>query len=116
LERKRIKVSVISATEAKNRFGAIIKRAYSEEEHLIVERDGVPVVAIVPLADYARFVFLEELPVNVAETVQREKRRKNAQRRLSELLDQVHRQMPEVSEEEASRDIQKAIKAVRAKG
>jgi hypothetical protein len=29
LERKRIKPSVVSATEAKNRFGAIIKRAYS---------------------------------------------------------------------------------------
>ena len=44
-------VRMVSATEAKNRFGAIIKQAYAGDEHLIVERGGIPVVVIVPIQD-----------------------------------------------------------------
>ena len=38
----RPKVALVDATEAKNRFGALIKRAYEHEEHLIVRRGGLP--------------------------------------------------------------------------
>lgn len=41
--------TVISATEAKNRFGEIIRRAYRDGETFIVERGGLPVVMIVPV-------------------------------------------------------------------
>jgi len=41
--------TVISATEAKNRFGEVIRRVYRDGETFIVERDGLPVVMIVPV-------------------------------------------------------------------
>lgn len=43
--------TVISATEAKNRFGEVIRRVYRDGETFIVERDGLPVVMIVPVQD-----------------------------------------------------------------
>lgn len=44
---------VISATEAKNRFGEVIRRVYRDGETFIVERDGLPVVMIVPVREYS---------------------------------------------------------------
>ncbi|MBC7225853.1 MAG: type II toxin-antitoxin system prevent-host-death family antitoxin [Thermoflexales bacterium] len=45
--------TVISATEAKNRFGEVIRRVYRDGETFIVERDGLPVVMIVPVRETA---------------------------------------------------------------
>lgn len=44
--------ATITATEAKNRFGEVIRRVYRDGETLIVERGGLPVVAIVPVQEY----------------------------------------------------------------
>ncbi|MGQ9467085.1 MAG: type II toxin-antitoxin system Phd/YefM family antitoxin [Anaerolineae bacterium] len=44
--------TVISATEAKNRFGEVIRRVYRNGETFIVERDGLPVVVIMPVQRY----------------------------------------------------------------
>ena len=63
---KKPTVRTVTATEAQNRFGALIKRAYADEEHLIVERGGIPVVAIVPMQDYERLVAAEFLPKEMA--------------------------------------------------
>jgi prevent-host-death family protein len=49
-------VRYITATEAKNRFGEVIREAYQEEHHLIVQRDGIPVIAIMPVQEYERLV------------------------------------------------------------
>jgi prevent-host-death family protein len=38
------------------RRGEIIKRCYRDNEHFIVERAGYPIAAIVPIADYQRWV------------------------------------------------------------
>lgn len=43
---------VISATEARRSFGQVIKRVYCRDEHLIVEKDGLPVMAILSITDY----------------------------------------------------------------
>jgi len=111
--KERPTVRIVSATEAKNRFGAMIKHAYSEQEHLIVERSGIPMVAIIPLTDYGRWLAAEDLPAEVAEAVVTGMRHQLAQRRFLEFLDQVQARMPEVSEEEGERDIQEAIQAIR---
>ena len=58
---KKLEVYIAPATEAKNRFGEIIKRAYSNGEHIIVERGGIPVVAIVPIQDYERLIDGQDL-------------------------------------------------------
>lgn len=44
--------TVISATEAKNRFGEVIRRVYRDGETFIVERDGLPVAVIMSVQQY----------------------------------------------------------------
>jgi prevent-host-death family protein len=49
------KVSRLSATEAKIRFGELIRRVQLGKEYIIVERDGLPVLGILDadeLEDY----------------------------------------------------------------
>ena len=113
--KKKPRVRVVTATEAKNRFGELIKAAYLREEHLIVKRDGIPVVAIVPIADYERLVDTEELPTEVAIEVNTSIKEERAGSRLLEFLSQAQADLPEVPEEEAERDIAKAIRIVRSK-
>lgn len=50
------KVTTISATQMHRERGAIIKRCFRDKEHFIVERDGMPLVAIIPIDDYRQFV------------------------------------------------------------
>jgi prevent-host-death family protein len=42
----------IPATVAHRKFGDLIKRAFSGKEHFIVEKEGLPVVAIISMAEY----------------------------------------------------------------
>ena len=44
--------AVISATEARRTFGQVIRRVYNTDQHLIVEKDGLPVLAILSINDY----------------------------------------------------------------
>lgn len=106
-------IRVVSATEAKNRFGAIIKRAYAGDEHLIIERDGIPVVAIVPIQDYERLLAGEELAPEVKEGVGQSSRAASSRARLRAVLAETGPQMPSVAQEDVERDIQQAIETVR---
>jgi prevent-host-death family protein len=45
-------ISKVNATDARQFFGNMIKRAYAGGEHLIVEKNDLPVVVIVPIGDY----------------------------------------------------------------
>lgn len=107
-------IRVVSATEAKNNFGAMIKSAYASDEHLIVEKSGIPVVAIIPMADYQQLVNAQTAAPEIAERIAAEQRRAEAGRRLNEIMAQIHAHMPDVPEEEAERDIARAIREVRA--
>jgi prevent-host-death family protein len=42
----------ITATEAKNRFGEVIRRVCKDGERLVVERGGLPAVVIMSVRDY----------------------------------------------------------------
>ena len=109
-------IRVVTATQAKNNFGAIIKAAYASDEHLIVEKSGIPVVAIIPMADYQQLVGNATAPTGVAERVAAEQKRAEAGRRLKEVMDRVHAQMPDIppeEEEEVERMIQREVDAVR---
>lgn len=109
---KRI-VRMVSATDAKNRFGAIIKQAYANDEHLIVERDGIPVVAIVPIQDYARLIREDELTSEVAASVAMGSQAAGARVHLRTFLSSVVQRTPAAPEAEIDQDIQAAITAVR---
>ena len=52
MKRKDPMLHTISATDARIRFGEVIRRAYSGQEHLVVEKDGIPVVVILSVPDY----------------------------------------------------------------
>lgn len=49
---KTISPVVISSTEAQTHFGALIRRVFRNGAHIIVERGGFPVVAIIPVSEY----------------------------------------------------------------
>lgn len=109
-------IRIVSATEAKNNFGAIIKSAYASDEHLIVEKSGIPVVAIIPMADYQQLVSQRVADAEIVARVEAEKKRAEAGRDLKEFLARVHDTMPDIppeEEEEVERMIQREVDAVR---
>ena len=107
------KVRMVSATEAKNRFGTIIKQAYAGDEHLIVERGGIPVVAVVPIQDYERLIAEEDLTTELAAGIAQGSQAANARARLRAFLASTAQQMPVVPEAEIEQDILAAVTAVR---
>ncbi len=58
----RIAPIIITATAAQNHFGALLRRVCRDRQHFIVERAGLPTVAIIPVTDYERFVLHSPLP------------------------------------------------------
>lgn len=106
-------VKIITATEAKNRFGEMIQNAYLRDEHLIVQRGGIPVVAIVPMQDYERLIANHALPGAVAQSVERGARAADARSRLRAFLAEIHKQLPDLPDTEVDQEIQQAIEAVR---
>ena len=51
----------IPATVAHRKFGELVRRAFSQQEHFIVEKDGLPVVAIISMSEYKQLVADQEL-------------------------------------------------------
>ena len=46
--------TVIKASEGHRAFGKLLKRAYSSDEHLIVERDGFAVAVLMSYQEYEK--------------------------------------------------------------
>jgi prevent-host-death family protein len=44
----------VNATEARGRFGALMRQVVESQEHVIVERGGEPQVVVLPIAEYRR--------------------------------------------------------------
>jgi prevent-host-death family protein len=112
MEKTRI-IRIVTSTEAQNKFGEMLKRAYANAEHVIIEKSGIPVAAIIPVADYQERFSEPKASAALEETLSAASRRELASRQLREVLDRVHAQMPDVSEEEVDRDIAEAVRAVR---
>lgn len=43
---------VISSTQLQRNIGDTLRRVFRDKQHLIVERDGLPVLVMLPIADY----------------------------------------------------------------
>jgi len=43
---------VISSTQLQRHIGDTLRRVFKDKQHLIVERDGLPVLVMLPVADY----------------------------------------------------------------
>jgi prevent-host-death family protein len=46
---------VVAATEVRNHFGAFLNRVYRGDEHLVVEKSGIPVAALIGMKEYEAF-------------------------------------------------------------
>src|SRR4051794_40123903 len=47
--------SVVGATEVRNNFGMFLSQVYRGEEHLVVEKGGIPVAALIGMREYEKF-------------------------------------------------------------
>lgn len=88
----------IPATKAHREFGDLIRRAFSGREHFIVEKDGLPVVAIISMLEY------EELMKD------RERRQQKLKR-----FEQIARQIGEEFERQglSEEDVEAQVEVVR---
>ncbi|HMN11307.1 MAG TPA: type II toxin-antitoxin system prevent-host-death family antitoxin [Bellilinea sp.] len=43
---------VISSTQLQRNIGDTLRRVFKDKQHLMVERDGLPVLVMLPVADY----------------------------------------------------------------
>ena len=65
-------LKTISATEAKNRFGRLLRDVTLSDEAVVVERDGKPVAVVLSIAAYERLLpkektqLLKESPARYA--------------------------------------------------
>ena len=83
----------IPAVEARVHLGEIMKRSFKKGDRFIVEKSGIPMIAILNANEYSHLI--EE----------REERFK--------ILDRIKAKLPDVSAEEAEKDTATAVQAIR---
>ena len=88
-------IKTIPAVKARVHWGEIMKKVFQKGERFIVEKSGIPMVAILKADEYFRMVGEQEERFKV--------------------LDQIKSRLPQVSPQEIEEDIKGAIKAVRQK-
>ena len=108
MQRKKVMLRIVPASQAKNNFGEMIRRVYEGDEIQVVERDGLPVVGIITMSDLERLYpeKVKELP-RVAASVKRQR----AAKQLLALLNQTG--STEFSEAEVEADVMQAVQEVR---
>lgn len=97
MSRGRRAVRRVGAAEARQNFSQLIGDVRTSEEPVIVEKGGVPVAAVVPLA-----------------VLEREQRWAEERSERIALLERLRRPFREVSTEEIEREAAAAVAAVRA--
>ncbi len=90
--------NTIPALEARNHLGEIIKRSVVNGDCFIVEKSGIPMVAIINVQDYEEFKQL------MAE-------REND----FEMIERLRSKMPDMAEEEIHKLVNESVAAVRKK-
>ena len=86
---------VIPAVEARVHLGEIMKRSFKRGERFIVEKAGIPMVAILSADEYVRLIQEREEQLKI--------------------FDRIKAKTPNTTSKEAEKDIRKAIQAVRKK-
>lgn len=84
---------VIPAVEARVHLGEIMKKSFKKGERFIVEKAGIPMIAILSADEYTRLI------------QEREERFK--------IFDKIRSRVPDIPAEEVEKDIGKAIQAIR---
>lgn len=90
-----IAAKVIPAVEARVHLGDIMKRSFKKGDRFIVEKAGIPMIAILSAEEYTRFIQEREEQFKV--------------------FDRIRAKMPNVAAEEIEKDVRAATQAVRKK-
>lgn len=90
-----VRAKTIPAVTARVHLGDIMKRAFRNRERFIVEKSGLPMVAILNADEY--FELVQEREARFA------------------VLDRIKEKLPDVPPEEVERDVQAAVRAVRGR-
>jgi prevent-host-death family protein len=85
-------------SEARSSFSSVVNEVYRRRERVVVEKSGIPVAAIVPVADLERLQRFD---------AEREERFK--------VLDEIRAAFADVDPDELEREADKAIAEVRRK-
>ena len=86
-------LKIIPAVKARIHLGEIMKKVFKKEERVIVEKSGIPMVAILSADEYR--IIVQE----------REERFK--------ILDRIKAKIPNISSQEIEDDVTVAVKSVR---
>ncbi len=55
-KRRTTAITTLPATKAKTRFGEVIKRVHNNKEYIIVEKNGIPVIAIMDADEFEDYL------------------------------------------------------------
>jgi prevent-host-death family protein len=94
-------VKTISATQAKNQFGALVESISSGEGDIIVANRGEPIVAIIPAEKYDTLLRLLK-----------EERHRDAAATLRRLSADIQAQNPDITEELANEISNRAVRDI----
>lgn len=84
---------VMGAREARNQFSQILGEVHFGNEVVIIERSGKPMVAVISSDDYERLIAARDTRFQV--------------------LSDIRKRLPDISEEEVIQDVTDAVAAVR---
>jgi len=90
-----VTAKVIPAVEARVHLGEIMKRSFKKGDRFIVEKAGIPMIAILSADEYTRFI------------LEREEQFK--------IFGRIRSKTPDVPAEEIEKDVSEAMRAVRKK-
>jgi len=93
---EQVMIQTVPASEARQKFGELIKQVYNRQRRIIVEKAGIPVIALVALSDLERWTRLDR---------EREKRFK--------VIDDIHARNSDKTPEEVERDVAEEIASLR---
>jgi prevent-host-death family protein len=86
----------VSASEARQKLGQLMKQVFNRESRVIVEKGGIPVVAMVSIADFKRWTRLDR---------EREERFK--------IIDEIRARNADREPEEVERDVAEEIASMK---
>ena len=84
----------VSASEAKNRLGAVVSWVLSNQDQVIIESHGEPTVVVISYAEYEKLVGIKE-----------QQRRQDAIQKLRELRERVRAQNQDITTDEQAMEI-----------
>lgn len=77
----------IPATQVQRKFGDVVRRVYSGDEHFVVEKDGLPVMAIISMKEYEEF--LKERDYHEQDKRERLKKFQETARAIGEEIERI---------------------------